>query len=430
MIPVLPNYPPAVPHIFVPAIEDDEHYHVGEDKVDRCLRDAIKVAGLDRYKELTRGDRSASLTDFLTKSRDEGRLGSDTNHDGNSVIGLANHVKSAAKDNPKFDPHAENAALCRHFVRQFTSDELLDELILTWANTWGYLANLPPTRPQIKEEHAEPTVTSDYEIYSTIFPGDGSIPVPTDCVRIPEIEQCSTSEGDRIDGVIDVKRDDGAESIDEVDGIREAGKTPHAPRSAAVSNSAARSLHHGHVSLNEQGLPANITIPGLNFSLPVKWKVHGDLTSGDSSTQGRPTWTVDSIHPEKDLPNAVGRSLDGALPENSAPLSRRTVPADSPSLEKLVDAQLIRGSTGPFNSTRLDDVADALVPPPNSTRLDDVLDALVPPPNTTYPQKPPGWCGNEDLDPPKPYPLFPGNRTRLDDRPILRGGRIAQQFQA
>lgn len=353
--------------------------------MDKCLREAIKVAGRDRYEELTRGDKSTSWTKFLTKSRDNGLLGTDTNQDGNSVIGLAKHVKSAAKDHPKFDPKTENAAVCGNLVRKFTSDELLDELILTWANSHGYLKDLPPTRPHDKYDDAEATKTfDDYDTYSTILPGDGAIPAGP------------------------------PKPVDQVDAIRGAGNPAHVPRSAPVPNSAAGSLHHGHVSLNEQGLPVNITILGWNISLPVKWKVNGTLTSGDSLTITRPTGTVDSTPPEQDLLDAIGRPLDEVVPENRTPHRRSIVPANSTELEKFVNATMIRGETGPFNSSRLDDVADALAPPPT---------------NTTNPRQ--HWCGNEDLPPPKPDPLFPPNRTHLDDPSTFpHGGRVAQKFQA
>lgn len=385
--------------------------------MDRCLREAIKVAGRDRYEELTRGDRLTSWTNFLTKSRDNGLLGSDTNKDGNSVIGLANQIKSAAKNNPKFDPDSENAGVCRAFVRQFTNDELLDELILTWAYTHGYLNDLPPTRPHVKRDDAEATKTSDYDIYSTVLPGNGAIPAFPPKRKLTEAERDFIRNGGYLIGDYDFSDLEPADDLPwpnpiQVPGTHEDGKWPLVARSAEVSNSAARSLHHGHLGLNEQGLPANITIPGLNFSLPVKWMINGTLASGDSSKHRLPTRTVDSIPPPEDLANAIWPPSDKILHGNSAPLSRSTVPTNSTELEKLVNAALIRGSTGPFDETSLDDIADALVPPPNTT-------------------DPPRFrCGNEDLPPPNPDPISSRNRTRTEDPSTLPTGRIAQEFQA
>lgn len=110
-----------------------------------CIRDAVNNAGHERYTELTSND---EWEDFLINSRDRGLVGVDTNHDGNDVDGMVDWVHGTAKyDNPDLDPELYDPETCAGLVKRFTSQGLLDEVIVSWASLTGLIRELPPTRP-------------------------------------------------------------------------------------------------------------------------------------------------------------------------------------------------------------------------------------------------------------------------------------------
>lgn len=127
------------------SIPDQDYFHLGDDHLTRCIRNATKEAGKQRWLDLTRND---GWTDFLIKSRDEGMVGVDTNHDSNEVEGLIDWVRNMTDQaNPNLDPQTNDTEKCARLVQRFTSEQMLDEIIVTWAEQQGYIRDLPPTRP-------------------------------------------------------------------------------------------------------------------------------------------------------------------------------------------------------------------------------------------------------------------------------------------
>lgn len=154
MTPVLSeDTPPRFNHPF-PVFPDQDYYRLGEDPLKSCIRDAIEYAGDKRYLELT--SNHDEWKDFLIKSRDEGLVGVDTNQDDNKVAGLLDWVlRMANYDNPYLNPKLNDSGTCARLVKRFTSQGLLDEIIVTWAERNGLMRDLPPTRPSPKRPPPE-----------------------------------------------------------------------------------------------------------------------------------------------------------------------------------------------------------------------------------------------------------------------------------
>lgn len=288
-----------MPDIFVPATgEDDIFYHIGDDKVDRCLREAVKYAGRERFDELKSDN---GWTDFLVKSRDQGLVGSDTNQDCNSVRGLADHVKYLAEhDDPPLDPDTEERDTCNLLVQRLISDELLDEVILSWADNKGHLEHQPQTSSQVERRDADTDVIPPHHFYAHFNPLD---------IDIDEL----------------------------IKWIRNNGKTPHLPRSITVPGNSSHAVERVAVDVDDYGLPARITVPDWNFSIPFNWTVNGTLLPGNSTVIRWSTLKFNSTRPDEGIP--IVRPIivpvpEHFLPENSTLISRPTKPlVDTRSLE-------------------------------------------------------------------------------------------------
>lgn len=156
-----PSPPNSVPTIlpgpFWPEHEDDKYFHIGEDRLTGCIRDAVREAGKDRWIEIVR---SGGPDQFLTKIRDDGLVGEDTNRDSNLVDGLVYWVHTVAEDDdPNLDTDTNDPEKCASLVKRFATPELVDELIVGWAEREGHIERLPPTKPEPEETHVRGNLT-------------------------------------------------------------------------------------------------------------------------------------------------------------------------------------------------------------------------------------------------------------------------------
>ncbi|KAG6358537.1 hypothetical protein INS49_012054 [Diaporthe citri] len=159
-VPVLPlvwspiaprDEPPSLPFPFHPDIDDQKYYRLDEDPLQGCIRDAIKEAGRERWQELIS---NGGWTNFLIESKGRGLVGQDSNYDANEVNGLLHQVRiQAVAENSGLDPATNETEKCAALVKRFTSEQMLDEIILSWAEDQGHIRNLPLRRPQPERRH-------------------------------------------------------------------------------------------------------------------------------------------------------------------------------------------------------------------------------------------------------------------------------------
>jgi hypothetical protein len=238
-----------VPDIFAAATHEDDFYHIGDDKVDECLREAVKYAGRARFGELKS---DGGWTDFVNKSRDQGLVGSDANQDGNSVHGLADYVKSLAEhDDPPLGPDTEVLDTCILLVQRLTSDQMLDEVILSWADNRGHLEHLPQTSSQVERRAAESDVIPPHRFYAKI----------NMLTYFDEI----------------------------IERVHSKGKAPHLPGGIPVPGNSTGPVERVAVDVDDYGLPAEIAVPGWNLTMPFHWTINGTLLPGNSTGLGRST---------------------------------------------------------------------------------------------------------------------------------------------
>lgn len=164
---------PALPFQFGPDIEDQKFYRLGEDPLEGCIRDAIKEAGRERWYEITS---NGGWTDFLVQSRDLGLVGHDSNSDANEVNGLLHQVHTqAVADNPKLDSATNDTEKCASLVERFTTEQMLDEIILSWAYDHGHVGKLPPMKRQPERRHVITDLVLDNENHTKMEVVDGVI---------------------------------------------------------------------------------------------------------------------------------------------------------------------------------------------------------------------------------------------------------------
>lgn len=151
------SVPTLLPSIFGPETDDRKFSDLPWDRLTACIRDAVKEAGKERWIEIVR---SGGPDQFLTKIRDDGLVGEDTNQDSNKVNRLADWVHNVAvDDDPNLDTDTNDPEKCASLVKRFATPELVDELIVGWAEREGHIARLPPTKPEPEETNVRGNLT-------------------------------------------------------------------------------------------------------------------------------------------------------------------------------------------------------------------------------------------------------------------------------
>lgn len=331
---IIPSPPkvetPELPFIFQD-IPDQKYFHIGEAALTGCIRDALKVAGRDRWHELTS---NGGWTDFLIDSRGHGLLGHDSNYDGNDLSGLLDWVKTLAiHDNPKLDLETNDNEKCASLVSRFATEDLLDEVILSWAVDKGHFKNLPPTKPQPQRRHVisdgeeDPTVIRVGHGEIVVYPEGAQARGNTTSPGNPPLN--FTTHGNWNWTVFD-------------------NSTLHAHSTTAgiLTRFIDQLLHEHPTGRFNSTFPANSTVHGKEAS-PGKWKIRYEVVVSDVSPfHGNSTLLANSTalnstgHPDSLLSGRSTRSFNATFLANwtshGRPLVRRSFPAAA-SVDEIVE---------------------------------------------------------------------------------------------